>query len=497
MAPDLGLATQPQTNQATASPTMGQRVATGLQNVGLVLGNVGAGIQGRELPTDRLRKERRQQAVQNMQIISFGLNAINQVREQAKTIEPGPARDDFVKKWGQKLDEVMPGISDLIPKAVKEPDWMAFSGADELVKSNPAVAAAVMSGDQNTLINVLLSPGVQKQTKDYIDRREIGKVTEQLPRWMQKVKELYPEEYAANQKNGWTVGEMVSINQRLPNEGPGVPPEQRTKFASLGERALESDIGKQALSNLIGTQETGGTLVRLVAPDGTQITRRRDDPEVDQLIKQGYNLASPTGTPAEAGLTKPTITKEEQKITTLVDAMGRMDEIEKGYRGEYLTYAGQIKGEALNRLDKAGWPIGPESAEYVSNFKNFQSSVAHDLDQFIHDLSGAAVSGDEANRLGREALDAAKLGPTAFRARLHQIRERLAYGFARHKWILDNGLAGKPDKIMSLGDMEAFMTNAGAEIYQGYKDQGVDNDMAIEMANEQLREQFGFAPGDI
>jgi hypothetical protein len=134
---------------------------------------------------------------------------------------------------------------------------------------------------------------------------------------------------------------------------------------------------------------------------------------------------------------------------------------------EYLTIPFQAKMKLATTTERLGGTLAPDVKESVTKYSQFVQTSMRDLNQYINDITGAAIgSGEEEARIRAGIPDPQKDSPTQFEAKL---QNTLALGKlyeARLGYVKRNGLKLTD---VSVDSIPAKMRAREAEIIQQLK----------------------------
>ena len=129
------------------------------------------------------------------------------------------------------------------------------------------------------------------------------------------------------------------------------------------------------------------------------------------------------GTPGQfASLSKEQTGQRNQAQATLDRWNAIRPRLEGG--SQFLTAKGRTANRLLGAADKLGVNIGEDGKTWLGESAKFRQTVQKELSQFINDMSGAAVSEQEAERL-KLAIPNLDDSPVEFLAKMEQTIESL------------------------------------------------------------------------
>lgn len=144
-------------------------------------------------------------------------------------------------------------------------------------------------------------------------------------------------------------------------------------------------------------------------------------------------------------LTTSTRTGLQGKRISSQDALARLDAIQQTFRPEYTT----LVGKASNAL--RSWQayvlgedsLSPADRKALREFSTWQARTYANLNQYLHDLSGAAITPQEAVRL-QAALPSVDDDPVNFRAKLDDVIAQTQEAIARYEMQMGQGTPAAP-----------------------------------------------------
>lgn len=229
--------------------------------------------------------------------------------------------------------------------------------------------------------------------------------------------------------------------------------------ARLGIDKTNAEIG--AL-NRKGTQTSGMSLS--IGPDGT-ISYSND-----------------------GGLAKPTINDLEKTIVQSQAGLDRLRGIQRSFDPKYLKLQSQVGAGIAGLKDKVGLST-PADKKVLEQYEGFKSKTLNNLNLYIKEITGAAMSEAEAQRI-QSTMPSLGDGPTAFKAKMDSVMNELSRAQARAYYTRRNGvdLGSIP-----LASMDAIIDDYGEKVEQQIRQQnpGIDPKEAERVAHEQVKRAFG------
>lgn len=202
-------------------------------------------------------------------------------------------------------------------------------------------------------------------------------------------------------------------------------------------------------------------------------------------------------------LDRQTVKEIEERQLNQVDALARLDEIEKQYDPSFLRLAPRT-GQAITSMkDFMGVSISPEDQESLTRFAKFRQSTTRNLNQTIKEITGAAMGVQEAERIistmpnaGTGVFDGDS--PTAFKAKLDGAIQATRNALMRYAYAKKNGLPmGDPkgDRLygIALDDMPRLVSERGAALFKeiGDANPGASPEAVRLAVRDALAAEFG------
>jgi hypothetical protein len=216
------------------------------------------------------------------------------------------------------------------------------------------------------------------------------------------------------------------------------------------------------------------------------------DKEGNVTVRKG-----PAGAAGGPQMTKPTQTKIEGKLFDSTNALSRLQSIEQAFKPEYMTWKTKLGQQVTSWKSKAGIEVSPEDKAKRTEFAQFQRRAMSNLNAYLNELSGAAITEQEAKRLTQAMPDALKDDPIEFESKMRDVMEELKLSITRYNYLLANGwteqqIIGnvKKNQIQSVGSFRSQIQARAKEIEQELKASGTDERDIRNMVTERLRQEF-------
>jgi hypothetical protein len=210
---------------------------------------------------------------------------------------------------------------------------------------------------------------------------------------------------------------------------------------------------------------------------------------------QGFSVTTPDGTVVQMGgpagggsLAKPTLNNLEETIVNAQAGLDRLRQVGRDFDPSFLKLQNQLGANVAKWKDKIG-AASPEDREKIKEYETFRSGVLNNLNLYIKEITGAAMSQQEAVRI-IAAMPSMDDGPTQFRSKYDRVVEGLSRALARAYYTRQNGLSMD---AVPIEQMDKIIDDYGGKIEKQIKAQNPDMDQAeVErLAMDQVRRAFG------
>ncbi len=220
--------------------------------------------------------------------------------------------------------------------------------------------------------------------------------------------------------------------------------------------------------------------------------------------KSGMEIISKDGTVIRTGVNTnqsvPTRTTKSKTQNTLIEAnetYANLKSTINKYDDSFLMGKDKI-GFAMDAF-KEKWEIGSVSEDEkqkLSDYSTFKQESISTLNDYIKQITGAAMSAEEAKRL-MKGMPNPGVGlfdgdsPTQFKSKMNGVMQKIDRTIARSNYVLRHGLKSFED--VPLGSMDRIIDSRGEQIEKELKTQYPDMDEAeiIKMTSETLSKEFG------
>jgi hypothetical protein len=289
----------------------------------------------------------------------------------------------------------------------------------------------------------------------------------------------FPEQW------GPEVEQSMEVMSRL----YAMPPAERTEFERLVAGLPEEQRGQAVLTRLgLAPRATAPSEVEQygfkvpagyrMAPGGTGV-----EPIPGYVPKGGQmvEMTGPDGTTIRVGpsggnsdLGRPAQNEAEKSLLTAKDALARYDRIDEVYKEFPEALEAQTLTGELDRLSMS-WEayidpknMDPARQERYGRIVEARQAVLDNLNRTIKDITGAAMTNAEAERI-KATVPNVQDDPIAFQRKLDAARRMTRQAVARYHWWMKNGTATRrPQDGLTLFDvqqkMDKFETRQRADL---------------------------------
>lgn len=253
-----------------------------------------------------------------------------------------------------------------------------------------------------------------------------------------------------------------------------------------------------------------GQPVAGIGPDGNPAFMRFDKEGGMQRVegfqplpRTGMEVTTPDGTtvrmggePSGSGLAKPTQNKVEEAYLNTTERVSRVGRIRESFKPEYLQIGTRWDALSTAWKEKAGFSASPEDRQALAEFSAFRSRAANDLTQTLKEMSGAAVTPQEAERLltvipnpGTGLFDGDS--PTQFKAKMDDVYRDVRRAEARLNYIRKNGFDLDRMKQIPLNDVPKLINERAGQLELEMGARGLQGEELEAAVRQRLAEEFG------
>jgi hypothetical protein len=262
----------------------------------------------------------------------------------------------------------------------------------------------------------------------------------------------------------------------MPQQGPSSPP------PASGDDMVDTPMGSMTRRR---ARQIGGAMLA--------------DPKRAALGKEMLEVSR--GNP---GMSNPTVNKIQEKQFDTVEQFARLKSIQKSWKPEYQTIETRLGFAWNNLVDKFGSTrksITPKQREVLSAFYANKSEALNNMNQYIKEITGAAMTIAEAARIkqtqpnpGEGIFDGDS--PTEFKAKMDANLNITQMALARFSYLTRKGFPPNADvlaKELSLDDMPRVIQEETNKIQSDVMkaNPGVPKEELTPIIQQRLRAEFG------
>jgi len=264
---------------------------------------------------------------------------------------------------------------------------------------------------------------------------------------------------------------------------------------------------------LAGTQPIAKTPAPAAPTELDRLLKERDalpadDPrrkEYDRVIasyKAGRATDVTIAQPGPMQLGKEGSNTVDKELLQSTGRIMRLNEIGAQFKPEFQTTATRLSNKWASIKEKAGIGLTNKEKVDLTEFASFKRNAVANLNQYIHDVTGAAMSEQEVPRIRAGVPDPGTGmfdgdSPTEFKAKFDDTMRQLKMAEARYAYIKRSGgvsitdASGKP--IIPLERMPSIMNERGAAIEKELKAKSpsVSETQLRKAVRSQLAREFG------
>jgi len=204
------------------------------------------------------------------------------------------------------------------------------------------------------------------------------------------------------------------------------------------------------------------------------------------------------------GMQKPAINALQEKQINTIEAYSRLRSIEQSFRPEFQEIESRIGfkwNELMDSFSSTRKSLTPEQRGQLANFAAYRADALNNLNQYIKEITGAAMTNAEAERIMRAMPnpgDGVFNGdsPTVFKAKLDAALRNSKLAIARYHYLSTNGFPGSVDEMaraLPLERMGGFIQQRTDQLLKDTLSQnpGLTQKEAAPIVRQRLRAEFG------
>ena len=196
----------------------------------------------------------------------------------------------------------------------------------------------------------------------------------------------------------------------------------------------------------------------------------------------------------------------EKRLTDTFNQLGRLTEIQKQFKPEFLTFdkrAGFAWDALMDKTSVTRRSLTPQQQQELATFSAFKQESIENLNRYIKEITGAQMSEAEAARLMR-AMPNPGVGifdgdsPTEFKAKLDNAVRTAQLAFARDSYLRRNGFQGDAEaaaRQVPLQRMQGIIQQRTNGILQEVQqaNPGVRPEQLAPLVRQRLKAEFGIS----
>lgn len=214
-----------------------------------------------------------------------------------------------------------------------------------------------------------------------------------------------------------------------------------------------------------------------------------------ELARRNRPLATASITmPSEIKLTTGTATDAQKTVLNTRDLLSGFNEMEQDFRPEYLTLPEQAVQGGVAMAERLGIPLNPDMKAGLEEYTAFARNTTHQMNEYLHNMSGAAITPQEATRLQSEMPNMGD-SPSQFQSKMQAVMKEARSKVARYSYALQHGInfqtAEDLGRALSMRQFETAITNEANEEMQKRITSGMPEDQAKAEALAMMKQRYG------
>jgi hypothetical protein len=200
--------------------------------------------------------------------------------------------------------------------------------------------------------------------------------------------------------------------------------------------------------------------------------------------------------PVAGGIGKDVRNDMEKAQLSAIEQRSRVENIMEMFDPEWLTVDGKLKMAGLNWVDSVGPlrdKIAPESREKMSRYNAFTTAAFRNINEYVKEVTGAAMGIEEEARIRKGTPDPQKDGPQQFLDKSNATLRIAKMAEVRMRHMVRNGLQfdrSTIEKTFPLERMEGMINQRATQLQKILKDRNVPAEQMPGMIREQLKKEF-------
>lgn len=247
-----------------------------------------------------------------------------------------------------------------------------------------------------------------------------------------------------------------------------------------------------------GTQkQTTGEFERLNA-----IPPEQRSPEVKARLAK---LTAPAGgitiqniPPGNVPATTTTLNDLQKKVMEADAGISQLETNLENFDAQFATVGGKLKAGGIAFGEKLGIKQSGQNKEYLDKFETFRSGALNTINEYIKNITGAAMSNAEADRIRKGMPDPGEKifdgdSATQYKAKLQRVMKELRIKRRKAMYQMRNGfepIDSAGNETMSNAQFSQQMDQRGMELEKQFMEQGMPKADAEAAALRQVRKEF-------
>lgn len=180
-----------------------------------------------------------------------------------------------------------------------------------------------------------------------------------------------------------------------------------------------------------------------------------------------------------------------------LDGLSRLKEISRTYDEKFLTLENQLKQWRVgwtDRIEGLRGKLPPEVMQEYEASVAFKRNAYDNVNRYIKEMTGAAMTNAEAERILKGIPNADGDSPRAFSTKLRETSRALQLVIARSRYLRRNGFAGDvnaAERSMPLDRMKSIINKRASDLLKDAATRNIPEEQALPLVRRQLRAEFG------
>lgn len=306
------------------------------------------------------------------------------------------------------------------------------------------------------------------------------------------------------------INTQVPAQMPIQKSAPVSPGFNADKLMAAAIQSGDENLFKTAMTMKMKSQTGGQDAISKQIRNFEAMTGRKMSPDqIAKIYQDQWTGAARRGqTNVNIDLNKGTVSPDKTTMTQLqkkiVDSQGTLDRlsvIQSQYDPNYSTYSNQLKMWGSAKYEKLGGTLEPKNKAMLDRYTSWRALAFDHLNQYIKDISGAAVSVEEAKRLMKAQPNPQTDSPTQFKSKLDAQMLAMRMIKARAQYMVKNNISLKEAEgimpVISTNNptyyIKKYVKEKGLNYYNSLKKTVSDDNQRREMTRKYLQDNFGLA----